>query len=272
MADILQFPTEAAARLGFERVKSTYTAGEISQQFGLPRRTIRRWTDEGLIPTAPGSAEAGGEALYDFQGLNRFRRVRELRARGLTLKQIDRELRGQLNLFSEPRGQLLQMPVRLSPFEEALRLHERRDPGAAQAYRDAIQADDYVADACCNLGILEYEAERVPGAFDCFTTALKHDPRHFESHFNLAYLYFETEDLRLARLHYELAAEIEPSFPNLYFNLGLVHAMRGDLERAETALTRVRELAPDDEALDVGDLLTKIQSALTATRNRRSRR
>ena len=81
--------------------------------------------------------------------------------------------------------------------------------GAGDAYRAAIESEDYVADAYCNLGILEHEGGEVPRAFDCFATALKDDPRHFESHYNLATLYFETEDLRLARLHYELAAEIE---------------------------------------------------------------
>lgn len=271
MGDVIQFPSESAARLGLERVKSTYTAREIGQQFGLPERTIRKWTQEGLIATA---ADAGADKLlYDFRSLNQFRRVRALRTRGLSLKQIDRELRGQLNLFAEPRGQLLQLPVKLSPFEKALQLHERGDDGAADAYRTAIESEDYVADAYCNLGILEHEGGEVPRAFDCFATSLQHDPRHFESHYNLATLYFETEDLRLARLHYELAAEIEPSFANLHFNLGLVHALRGDLALAARSLRHVPELAPDDEALEVGELLTSIESALSALPgNRHSRR
>ena len=127
MGDVIQFPSESAARLGFERVKSTYTVQEIGQQFGLRERTIRRWTDEGLIPTAPDSTD--DEVRYDFRALTQFRRVREMRGTGLNLKQIDRELRGQMNLFAEPRGQLLRMPVRLSPFEKALLLHERGKSG-----------------------------------------------------------------------------------------------------------------------------------------------
>ncbi len=271
MGDVIQFPSESAARLGFERVKSTYTAREISQQFGLPERTIRQWTEDGLIPTAA-DAEAD-ELVYDFRSLNQFRRVRALRTKGLSLKQIDRELRGQLSLFAEPRGQLLHLPVKLSPFEKALQLHDRGDEGAGDAYRVAIESEDYVADAYCNLGILEHEGGEVPRAFDCFATALQDDPRHFESHYNLATLYFETEDLRLARLHYELAAEIEPSFPNLHFNLGLVHALRGDLALAARSLRHVSELAPDEETLHVGDLLASIESALRALpENRHSRR
>jgi DNA-binding transcriptional MerR regulator len=270
MGDVIQFPSESAARLGLERVKSTYTAREISQQFGLPERTIRRWTEEGLIATAA-DAE-GDELVYDFRSLNQFRRVRALRTKGLSLKQIDRELRGQLSLFAEPRGQLLHLPVKLSPFEQALQLHERSDEGAADAYRKAIESEDYVADAYCNLGILEHEGGQVPRAFDCFATALQHDPRHFESHYNLATLYFETEDLRLARLHYELAAEVEPSFPNLHFNLGLVHALRGDLALAARSLRHVPELAPDDDTLHVGELLASIERALRTLPNNRHRR
>jgi tetratricopeptide (TPR) repeat protein len=219
-----------------------------------------------------GEAESD-ELVYDFRSLNQFRRVRELRTRGLTLKQIDRELRGQLNLFAEPRGQLLHLPVKLSPFEKALQLHDRGDEEAPEAYRKAIESEDYIADAYCNLGILEHEAGEVPKAFECFATALQNDPRHFESHFNLATLYFETEDLRLARLHYELAAEVEPSFPNLHFNLGLVHALRGDLALAAKSLRQVPKLAPDDKSLEVGELLGSIENALRLLpKHRHSRR
>jgi tetratricopeptide (TPR) repeat protein len=268
VGDVIQFPTDAQSRVGFEPVRSTYSAEEIGQQFGLSERTIRGWTDEGLIETAPPSEDSddsyADEVRYGFRALTQFRRVRELRNRGRTLKQIDAELRGQMNLF-EPRGQLLRLPVRLSPFEQALQLHERNDAGAVDAYRRAIDEEDYVADAYCNLGILVFESGDVTDSFSCFTTALQHDPRHFESHFNLAYVYFETGALRLARLHYELAEEIEPNFANLHFNVGLVHAMNGDLQRAAEALSRARELAPDDEELAVEDLLANIQRVIQAT-------
>jgi tetratricopeptide (TPR) repeat protein len=171
-------------------------------------------------------------------------------------------LRGQLNLFPEPEGQLIRLPLRLSPFEEALVLHERGSEGAAEAYRKAIRLDDCVADAYCNLGILEFEGGRITEAFDCFTCSLSHDPRHFESHYNLANLYFEAVELRLARLHYEISAQIEPSFPNLYFNLGLVHAVNGDLVRALAVLSKAKEMDPDGDHKKIDDLLATLSRVL----------
>ena len=262
MGKVIQFPTDARPKIGFERVKSTYSVQEIRQQFGLDERYIRQWATDGLIQT-PLAAE-GDELRFDFRALGLFRRVRELRGQGLTFRQIDAELRGQLNLFGEPRGQLLELPLRLSPFEEALLLHERGDGRAGEAYRRAVQAGDYVADAYCNLGIWEFEAGHTSRAFDCFTRSLKEDSRHFESHFNLAFLYFEAGDLKLARLHYELAAEIEPSFPNLHFNLGLVHAMNGDLGAAIASLKRTKALAPEEEGAKVDELLASIEKAISS--------
>src|SRR5688572_3284810 len=259
MGNLLRF-SEAHSRLGFERVRSTYTAKEIATQFGLSLRHVRRWTQQGLIPTAVGTPE--GEIAYDFRALTHFRRVRELRNQGLSIKQIEAELHGQLNLFPESEGRLIQLPVKLTSFEEALRLHECGSPRAADLYLKAIEEDDYAADAYCNLGILDFEAGNVAGAFSRFTGALKHEPRHFEAHFNLAHLYFEAGDLRLARLHYELAAAIEPSFPDLYFNLGLVHAMANELEAALQSLRTARDLAPEDERAKVDQLLSSVKDAV----------
>jgi tetratricopeptide (TPR) repeat protein len=250
MGELIQF------KYGFQRIQATYTVREISRQFGLSEHHIRRWTREGLIRTAASAGE--GELRYDFRALKTLRQVRELRHRGMTVRQIAAELHGQLNLFSGPEGQLIRLPLNLSPFEAALLMHERGDRAAAEAYRNAIREDDCVPDAYCNLGILEFEAGRRPAAFDCFTLALRHEPRHFESHFNLANLYFECGDLRLAQLHYELAAEIEPNFPNLYFNLGLVHAVDGRIEEAITALRKAKEKGSEGENSKVDEFLASL--------------
>ncbi len=264
MGNVIRF-ADARARLGFERIKSTYTVQEIAKQFGLSSRHIRRWTEERLIPTVHETGEE--EARYDFRALTQFRRVRELRNKGLSIRQIEAELRGQLNLFPESEGQLIHLPAKLSPFEEALLLHERGDPRAADLYLKSIEQEEYAADAYCNLGILEFEAGKVTSAFSRFTNALKLDPRHFESHFNLAHLYFEAGDLRLARLHYEIAAEIEPRFPDLYFNLGLVHAMSNDLEAAIQTLHTAKDLAPEDEREKIDQFLSGVERALQSTSN-----
>jgi tetratricopeptide (TPR) repeat protein len=171
----------------------------------------------------------------------------------------------QLNLFS-PAGQILKLSPTTGPFEEALLLDERGDRRAYECYRNAISEGDSVADAYCNLGILESQSGRTAKAFDCFTKSLEHDPRHPESHYNLGNLYFEAADLRLARIHYELAAELDPTFPNIYFNLGLVHAMSEDYPAAIAALTTYRDLAPENESSKADELLASLQRSVNTRR------
>ncbi len=261
MGNVIRFG-EAGSQSGFERVRSTYSVREIGRQFGLSERHIRRWTQDGLIRTVGGTRD--GELRYDFQALTVLRRARELRHQGLTIRQIEAELNGQLNLFPEPEGRLLQLPRKTSAFEEALHLHERGDAKAAEFYLKAAMEGDHSPDAYCNLGIMEFEAGKVASAFDRFTQALRIDPRHFESHFNLAHLYFESGDMRLARLHYEIAAEIEPSFADLFYNLGLVHAIKGDLPEAVAALSQARDLVTEEEGKKVDELLSSVQKSLQA--------
>lgn len=266
MGDLYKFPDGVRQRTPLERVRSTYTAREIARRFGLGEQIVRRWAREGLIRRA--AALESGELRFDFQALNQLRWVRELRNQGLSLKQIEAELRGQLNLFSQldlfpaAGDRVVPLPVRPSPFEEALALHERGDPGAAQSYVRAIERGEYATDAYCNLGIMEFDKGNLVEAFECFTQALRHDPRHFESHLNLGHLYFECGDLRLARLHYELAARIEPSFPDLYFNLGLLHAVHGEFEDAVDLLKKAREFGEEEDGRKVEYLLNRIASLL----------
>ena len=170
--------------------------------------------------------------------------------------------RDQLNLFHSSGAQVLRLPADISPFEEALLLDERKDERTEDAYRNAIAQGDSVADAYCNLGILESKAGRVARAFDCFTKSLEHDPRHFESHYNLGNLYLEEGDVRLARMHYELAAEVEPGFANLYFNLGLVHALNDDYPSALSTLDKYKELAPPHEGAKADELLANLRRSL----------
>lgn len=170
--------------------------------------------------------------------------------------------RDQLNLFHSSGAQVLRLPTDISPFEEALLLDERKDERTEAAYRNAISLGDSVADAYCNLGILESKAGRTARAFDCFTKSLEHDPRHFESQYNLGNLYLEEGDLRLARMHYELAAEIESAFANLFFNLGLVHALNDDYPSAFAALTKYKELASPQEGAKADELLSNLRRSL----------
>ena len=255
---VLSFPSRVPAKADYQRVKSNYSISEIKQLFGLSERTIRRWTEQGIIQ-GTATATAPGEYSFDFNALTQFRRVRELRAQGQTIRQIEAELQGQLNLFrGDPPGKLSRL---LTPFEEALLLHEQGDAKAAESYWEAINNGDNVAEAYCNLGILDLEQGKLGKALDNFTLSLKHEPRHVEAHYNLGNLYYDAGELPLARLHYEAAANIESGFSLVYFNLALVYHKLNDLQGALAALDKYKQLAPDDEEIEaVNQLLKAMQS------------
>lgn len=187
-----------------------------------------------------------------------FERARKSRSTGL-------ERRGQMNLFTGG-SRILPMQGNLSPFEQALVLDEKGDHKAAEAYRTAIAQGDGVADAYCNLGILEFQAGRTSKAIDCFTEALKQDPRHCESHYNLGNMYFEVGNFKLAKVHYEIAVELAPTFPNVYFNLGLVDALNQDFPAAIGSLGKYKELAPPEEGGKADELLATLKRSLDTKR------
>src|SRR5437879_4571226 len=249
---VLAFPAPVPAKADYQRVKSSYSVREIKQLFGLSERTVRRWTEAGIILATP--AEDGGNFTYDFQALTLFRRVREMRSQGLTIKQIEAELQGQLSLFRPVGGQVARL---LTPFEEALMLHEQGDVKAAEFYTEAINEGDNIAEAYCNLGIIELDRGKTIGALENFTQSLKHDPRHVEAHYNLANLYYDAGDFPLARLHYEAAAQIEPNFSPVYYNLALVYHRLTNVAAATQALQKYKDLEPGDEEIELVDQLLK---------------
>jgi len=173
----------------------------------------------------------------------------------------------QLHLFSADTAQILHLALEQGLFEHALLLDEKGDARAIDAYLKAIAEQDCVADAYCNLGIIESKQGRISKAFDCFTTCLKFEPRHFEAHFNLGNLYFEVNDFRLAQIHYEIAAEVDPAFPNVYFNLALVLSINNEIVAAINALARYQQLAPPNEAGNADDLLENLKKSLAVTKS-----
>src|SRR5215471_1102232 len=176
--NLIAFPA-VSIKPSYQRVKSEYSLREIHQFFGLSERLVRRWVAEGLMDA---TGKESGDLHFDFRALTQFRRVRELKTRGLTLRQIEAELQGQLNLFRHEQAKVVRL---LTPFEEALLIHDQEGDSerAAEFYREAIAEGENVADAYCNLGIIELKRGGEARALDCFSLALKDDPRHVEAHY-----------------------------------------------------------------------------------------
>ena len=188
-----------------------------------------------------------------------------MRSRGQTIRQIEAELQGQLSLFRVEEGRIARL---LTPFEEALVLHEKGDAKAADYYQEAITDGDNVAEAYCNLAIINLEQGNSAKALDLLTLSLKHEPRHVEAHYNLANLYYDHGNYQLARLHYEAATQIEPGFSLVYFNLALVYHRLNDWQAAWSSMQRYQELEPQDKDLDaLSDLLRAMADNSGRTRH-----
>ncbi|MBT4610745.1 MAG: tetratricopeptide repeat protein [Gemmatimonadetes bacterium] len=227
-----------------------------------PELTIAGQEPSAEVPFRQEAAPAEEAAPHDEErvlpppkfGFTRVRRSRKK----------DKAKEHQLDLF--PVGKVLAFPApALEPFEEGLlRDEEGHVDVARDLYETAIAAGDRVADACCNLGIIDYQSGNVEEAFDCFRTALKHDPRHWESHYNLANLYFDSGQYDPAHVHYGVAAEISPESRNIFFNLGLALALQGDYDAAIDALSSYRHLAPGEEGEAAEDLLAALRKTRQA--------
>jgi tetratricopeptide (TPR) repeat protein len=248
--NVLQFPGigASAAKAGYQRVKASYTLREVKELTGVDERLIRRWLKSGILRANDGDEEE----IFGFHTLSQLKNVRDLRRQGVTLKALEAELRGQLTLFQQETRDVIHL---LSPFEEALLLHDQGDAeGATIYYREAITRGENVADAYCNLGIIEQERGLAAKALDCFTLALNCDPRHVEAHYDLGNLYFDSKEHGLAKFHFECSTEIEPNFAPAYFNAALVYYELKDYRTSHVALKKYKTISEargeNIEALD----------------------
>ncbi|MFF4416929.1 MerR family transcriptional regulator [Streptosporangium sp. NPDC001559] len=67
-----------------------FTIGQLARRTGLPVRTIRFWSDSGLVP--PTERSAGGYRLYDARAVARLDLVRTLRELGFGLEAVEEVL------------------------------------------------------------------------------------------------------------------------------------------------------------------------------------
>jgi len=193
---VISFPSPVPSKADYQRVKSSYSVKEIKQLFGLSEKTIRRWTDQGIIQAS--SSSKTSDFVYDFQALTQFRRVRELRAQGHSIRQIEAELQGQLNLFRVETARLTRL---LTPFEEALLLHERADPRHVEAHY--------------NLANLYYDAGDLQLAKLHYEAAAQIEPGFSLVYFNLSLVYHKLGDLSAASATLGKYRQLEPEDEDL---------------------------------------------------------
>lgn len=169
---------------------------------------------------------------------------------------------GQLNLFSQSHDDTPVVSLnKTSFFERALMLDEQGDEGAEKYYELAVEHEESVEDALCNLGIIKSGQKDFSKAIDYLTRCLKVNPRHFEAHYNLGNVYSDIGNLALAKIHYELSTAIEPTYPNGFYNLGLVLISMENYEEAIDRLHTYMKLMPDS-GHDIAQELIKTLNAI----------
>lgn len=84
--------------------KQVFTIGELSRRTGVPVKTLRFWSDEGLLP--PATRSESGYRLYAEGATLRLELVRTLRDAGLGLEAIKKVLRNDSSLADALRLQL----------------------------------------------------------------------------------------------------------------------------------------------------------------------
>jgi DNA-binding transcriptional MerR regulator len=135
-----------------------FTIGQLARRTGVPARTIRFWSDAGLVPTAGRSA--GGFRIYDPGAAARIELVRTLRELGLGLDVVQAVLSGattvadvaaahvaaldaQIRILRLRRAVLSTVARRSGTIEETMLMHKLARLSAQERQQ---MIDDFVAD------------------------------------------------------------------------------------------------------------------------------
>jgi DNA-binding transcriptional MerR regulator len=127
-------------------VSDTFTIGMLARRTGLTTRTIRFYSDEGLLP--PAGRTHGGYRLFDATSLARLELVKTLRELGLGLPEIEAALAGRASVveLAKRHVEVLDEQIRLLTLRRAvLRAVSRRDSDADEVMlmnRLAAMSDD----------------------------------------------------------------------------------------------------------------------------------
>ncbi|MEU5885131.1 SDR family NAD(P)-dependent oxidoreductase [Spirillospora sp. NPDC047279] len=133
-----------------------FTIGQLARRCGVSARTVRFWSDAGLVP--PAGRSAGGYRLYDAEAVGRLDLVRTLRELGLGLDVVEAVLSNaatvaevatahvaaldaEIRLLRVRRAVLSTIAQRASTVEETLLMH-RLARMSAQERQQII--DDFV--------------------------------------------------------------------------------------------------------------------------------
>ena len=168
---------------------------------------------------------------------------------------------GQLSLFEG--GNVISMQASIDYFAEALMLDESGDDRAAEYYQKAIENNQQVADAHCNLAILFASKNDWENAIVHFSQCLANDSFHYEAHYNLANVFAEKQSFELAKIHYQICIKINPDFASAYYNLALILLSQRNYSEAIQYLETFMEMPKDVEESLIYELLKTLKQIVS---------
>jgi DNA-binding transcriptional MerR regulator len=121
-------------------VENLHTIGEVSRLSGVPVKTIRHYSDVGVLP--PSAVSEAGYRLYSESDRSRLEAIRTLRAAGFGLPTIERLFREEVRPSEALRLQLeaVDLQLRLLGRQRALLEAAIDDEDAALGYPDRARA------------------------------------------------------------------------------------------------------------------------------------
>src|SRR3712207_281812 len=91
-----RFESPVAGRLRLIPVTELFSIGQLARTTGLPVRTVRFWSDLGLVP--PAGRTSGNYRMFDAEAAARLDLVRTLRELGIDLDTVGQVLREQITV------------------------------------------------------------------------------------------------------------------------------------------------------------------------------
>jgi len=168
---------------------------------------------------------------------------------------------GQLSLFEG--GNVISIQPRFDYFAEALLLDEQGDERAELYYQKAIENNQQVADAHCNLAILLTIKSDWEKAIVHFSNCLACDSLHYEAHYNLANVFAEKQSFELAKTHYLICIKINPNFGSAYYNLALILLSQRNYREAMQYLETFINMPKDIDEPLINELLKTLKQIVS---------
>ncbi len=138
------------------------------------------------------------------------------------------------------------VPLAERKFIEGLGWHQRGQlAGAADCYRQALQADATHAEALHHLGIIAYQTGNLEPAVELIGQALGFNPANAAAYNNLGLALQDLRQFERARDNFEQAISLVPDYVDALSNRGNVLQDLGHFEAAILSYDRVIALKPD---------------------------